>query len=465
MAHNSRIKAPGTWVLGDPLLPADVEQIDQTLFESVNGDHGGVWAPSTPIEVGGSGLKCTGLQEVTGELLVTGSSKLLGSTRIAEPEGALTPDTVYLGIGYKTIGATSPYRCWTFGNVGVVWVTLAVASAVAGDRIKIRWSRVAAPGASIVVFDGGAPAQIAQLTPGVHHAGEFVFDGTNWQVAALHSWYATPTGLVELLTYTAVGSTSWQVPSGLPGSVLVHAIACGGGGGGGGGANALLTEPTSGGGGGAGQLADGWAVFAPGATLNITVPAGGAGGLTDTGGGLLGFPGGVGGNATVTGPSFTLTALGGSGGAGGGANLGGFGYGAPGGPPYPVPGGTFLNAGWLLPPFVAPGHGGWGRRSSMGGSRLPCHGGAQRGFAGGVSDPDVSLRATGGGGGAGPFGNGGAGSAVGAPTYNVTLFATGAGGGGGAIHVTGDVAPHHQGQAGASGRVMLVVHHSLPGGT
>lgn len=59
MAHNNRIRFTGTWTAGSVILPAEMEQIDQELYESLNGDQGGTWAPASTIIIGGAGMRVT----------------------------------------------------------------------------------------------------------------------------------------------------------------------------------------------------------------------------------------------------------------------------------------------------------------------------------------------------------------------------------------------------------------------
>lgn len=67
MAHNVRLRANlAAWGIGTTVLDTEFNAIDQKVFESVNGDLGGVWAPSTVIEVGGSGVKLTGPVRLAG---------------------------------------------------------------------------------------------------------------------------------------------------------------------------------------------------------------------------------------------------------------------------------------------------------------------------------------------------------------------------------------------------------------
>jgi hypothetical protein len=85
--HNSFIhggNGSGAWPTGFVPGQAEWQQIDQYLFEALNGDKGGSWAPTTPIVIGGSGLDVTGLLQVDGNMLVQGSSlNILANTTVA----------------------------------------------------------------------------------------------------------------------------------------------------------------------------------------------------------------------------------------------------------------------------------------------------------------------------------------------------------------------------------------------
>lgn len=83
MAHFARVRLFGGWVIdGLPLLPTEMEQIDANLARAINGDGGGVYAPPSPIEIGGTG----GLK-VTGPLWSTGTFRV---DQVADLRGGLT---------------------------------------------------------------------------------------------------------------------------------------------------------------------------------------------------------------------------------------------------------------------------------------------------------------------------------------------------------------------------------------
>ena len=60
MSHLTRAQPDTTWVRGYKPTGADLKKIDTNTWKSINGDEGGVWAPSTPIIIGGQGIILAG---------------------------------------------------------------------------------------------------------------------------------------------------------------------------------------------------------------------------------------------------------------------------------------------------------------------------------------------------------------------------------------------------------------------
>jgi hypothetical protein len=60
MAHNLHLRPGGLWPMFSLLTSAIMATVDEYLFESINGDQGGTWAPAAPIIIGGAGLWVTG---------------------------------------------------------------------------------------------------------------------------------------------------------------------------------------------------------------------------------------------------------------------------------------------------------------------------------------------------------------------------------------------------------------------
>ncbi len=66
MSHHTRTRADlAAWGSG-AVSPTEFDKLDGNGFKSVNGDDGGVWAPSSVIEFGGDGLLVSGPFESTG---------------------------------------------------------------------------------------------------------------------------------------------------------------------------------------------------------------------------------------------------------------------------------------------------------------------------------------------------------------------------------------------------------------
>jgi hypothetical protein len=58
MAHNGYIRPPGSWV--GVIFPSEWEELALEVFQSLNADLGGTWAPAAQIVIGGAGLRITG---------------------------------------------------------------------------------------------------------------------------------------------------------------------------------------------------------------------------------------------------------------------------------------------------------------------------------------------------------------------------------------------------------------------
>lgn len=70
MAHFLRVRNPTLWLSGGVLLASEMEAFDDHQSKAINGDEGGVWSPSSLVEIGGSGVKITGAFTVTGSFRV-----------------------------------------------------------------------------------------------------------------------------------------------------------------------------------------------------------------------------------------------------------------------------------------------------------------------------------------------------------------------------------------------------------
>ncbi len=92
MAHHSYTRVGGNWTDGvDTLTAADLEDFEQKIFESINGDEGGTWAPSGTVVIGGSGVDLQGANHVlSGTLTVDGDIQLDGVLEVGSGLGSIT---------------------------------------------------------------------------------------------------------------------------------------------------------------------------------------------------------------------------------------------------------------------------------------------------------------------------------------------------------------------------------------
>jgi hypothetical protein len=82
MAHFVRTQIDAVWVDGYVMPAADFIDLDSKLFRSINGDEGGLYSPTSPIVVGGSGLTVTGPTVVSGAAASTpGKLQTSGASR------------------------------------------------------------------------------------------------------------------------------------------------------------------------------------------------------------------------------------------------------------------------------------------------------------------------------------------------------------------------------------------------
>lgn len=272
--------------------------------------------------------------------------------------------------------------------------------------------------------------------------------------------FPAPTDAATVIPFTAAGTTSWTVPTGVT-SVSVLVVAGGGGGGGG---------AFGGGGGGGGFVNKTNYAVTPGASITVTVGAGGAGG---SGAGVRGSNGGNSVFGTITsiggggGGSYNTANSGLAGGSGGGGSLytpatGGAGTagqghsGAPGGT-YQGQSSSFGGGGGgggagaaghedIITSPGGGGDGGVGAVSIITGSAVTYAGGGGGGAWTGTTNP-----------GAGGAGGGGAGGVHGASGYNGTAGTANTGGGGGGGGWSGSTAA-----GGAGGSGIVIVSYGAP---
>jgi hypothetical protein len=123
MAHNAYIRALGVWNATSVALSSELATLDLRQFQAVNGDLGGVWAPSSAITIGGSGLAVTGLLDADDADITIGHGRFL--TVLGTAGGALGTVNVADGAlvtlgGTTNISATGTMHVLTGGGKIVV---------------------------------------------------------------------------------------------------------------------------------------------------------------------------------------------------------------------------------------------------------------------------------------------------------------------------------------------------------
>jgi len=123
MAHNAYTRALGVWPATSVLTSTEMATFDLRQFQAVNGDLGGVWAPSSAITIGGSGLAVTGLLDADDADITIGHGRFL--TVLGTAGGALGTVTVEAGAlvtlgGTTNISATGTMHVLTGGGKIVV---------------------------------------------------------------------------------------------------------------------------------------------------------------------------------------------------------------------------------------------------------------------------------------------------------------------------------------------------------
>lgn len=146
MAHNAYVGGSlAGWALGTGVSAAKFWEIDQAQFKAINGDDGGVWAPTGTITIGGKGLKLTTtLTAVTatlsGKINASGGAAVTGTSEFGTPGGGdafyvyapatFTSTVDITGGTFHTHGSAVTFYGGTFQTTGTA--TLSGTTTIAG---------------------------------------------------------------------------------------------------------------------------------------------------------------------------------------------------------------------------------------------------------------------------------------------------------------------------------------------
>lgn len=158
MAHNARTRIK--WNVGYVPQASEFDDLDQKTAEAVNGDDGGSWSPSSPIVIGGAGVRLQGnvAHEISG-----------AGTKVKTTSGG----RIELG--------DSDYPLLPVGHPGRSRTLLTRAEAGRGPEYEFKWGHDVGYLRSVALF-----AQLA-IPLRVHHAATLSNVRVYFKVGAVHA--------------------------------------------------------------------------------------------------------------------------------------------------------------------------------------------------------------------------------------------------------------------------------------
>ena len=229
MPHNALVRGgvgSGGWT-NYAVLHAVMEQVDQYCFQSINGDLGGTWAPSSVITIGGSGLTVTGQFTANGVVTVGGVATF--TSNVTLQAGATVWNTLLID-GSHTGQSTLNASALLLGNAGstLTWHGAATFDTGAltignGASVTAGLFQIQAPAAKPTFFTG---LSLADAVASFDCSGPANFSGAV-QVSNVvmsftgsgHARYRRIVGFSGDHTYTIADGDYIFVPiGGLPGN-------------------------------------------------------------------------------------------------------------------------------------------------------------------------------------------------------------------------------------------------------
>ncbi len=197
MAHNAYIRALGVWNATSVALSSELATLDLRQFQAVNGDLGGVWAPSSAITVGGSGLAVTGLLDADDADITIGHGRFL--TVLGTAGGALGTVNVNLGAVVNLLNGS------TTNLAGLLNMTAAGTIITdAGSTITVSGALTLTNNAALTM--GGTSTFLMQTTTTFNSTSTFNANGTTafGSTAVVTSHASSTMTLAGAITTTGV---------------------------------------------------------------------------------------------------------------------------------------------------------------------------------------------------------------------------------------------------------------------
>ena len=147
MAHNNRIRLPGTWTPLSVVMPGEFEALDEAQYEALNADLGGTWAPAAQIKLGGAGLWVSGASRLDDAEVTITTGKGLVVNAGAAARFDLGSQTSLLGTATLSNTLTVQPNAGQLGNI--------VFQGAVGNVVKLKlrsYSFLETDGNAIVDF-------------------------------------------------------------------------------------------------------------------------------------------------------------------------------------------------------------------------------------------------------------------------------------------------------------------------
>jgi hypothetical protein len=225
VAHFTRTRA--NWNTGDVPTEAEFDDLDAKTAAALNGDGGGVYAPSSPIEIGGQGLL------PSAKVQFSGAGRIISSIfTVADADGSIAVGSANMVVNISGLTADRVY-------------TMSAAGATDGDIIQWRVDHAMSSAFKATIRDQASQYLFDIGNNADKHAGAWV------DLVYLSGWKILRRPAPRLRTEEFLASGSWECP---PGVTRLTVEGWGSGGGGGTGADGLEGDNLSarGGGGGSG---------------------------------------------------------------------------------------------------------------------------------------------------------------------------------------------------------------------